>query len=521
MAQPFVIQNQFMGMWRDNPRDQVPSGRLWNSVDLIPEQLGAPTRKRGGWAYGSPALGSTIYVEGLISATVGGTARDFAIATDTVNNAHLYSFTSSVSSTDIGSIGSIYVLQNPVLHRSGTTPLIVIPCGAGGSVVKSYDGTTLGNLGGSPPKANYADVWLDRTILGYCNVSSTNYLQRIYFGPIGDSAATWDTTNAWTDTTGDIKGLAVIRSGILAFHDHTTDIITGTTAPSATSVGDLQQRTNAFQVGCIDARSIAKFNDTAIWANARGVYQSDGNTVKDLTASGGISRYWRDTFTGLPITNVSYNVTGGIYNNTYIVSITSRSGSDVPTTGATLDCLAYDIANNYWYRLGNCGFGAMAQKLTSQADETFMGLNAAGRVAKASTMLLPTSAVKNDGDGTAVTPVYETGLFRGFSRFHRKYVQSMGLQSWVRFYLNYEITDAATDNPYLTVSYATDPAATSYTDLSPTFVENSAYQRARIDLHFQANGVMFKVAQTNASADTRLHAIEVEYQPLEGSRLAQ
>jgi hypothetical protein len=42
----------------NNGGDQMPAGSLWNLVDYIPNVIGAPLRKRGGWGYGSDALGA-------------------------------------------------------------------------------------------------------------------------------------------------------------------------------------------------------------------------------------------------------------------------------------------------------------------------------------------------------------------------------------------------------------------------------------------------------------------------------
>ena len=48
-------------MVRDVPRDQLPSGAVWNLVDYIPNVIGSPARKRGGWSHGSDALGAGTY----------------------------------------------------------------------------------------------------------------------------------------------------------------------------------------------------------------------------------------------------------------------------------------------------------------------------------------------------------------------------------------------------------------------------------------------------------------------------
>src|SRR5579863_1820720 len=181
MGAPFTIQNQYLGMWQDSPRDMLPTGRLWNMVDFIPDYLGAPARKRGGWTYASTALASTTYVDGLIYAPYASGSLNLGVGSD----GHVYKFTVSTD-TDIGT--AFAVAQNPIYHRSNSTGLVVIPAASGTTTPKSYDGTTFQDLAGTPPQGIYADVWNDHTILCNGTSSSTLYPQRFWFSPIGNAA---------------------------------------------------------------------------------------------------------------------------------------------------------------------------------------------------------------------------------------------------------------------------------------------------------------------------------------------
>ena len=95
-----------------------------------------------------------------------------------------------------------------------------------------------------------------------------------------------------------------------------------------------------------------------------------------------------------------------------------------------------------------------------------------------------------------------------------------------RAYLNYDIRDAASDNPTLTLSYITSPENTSYTAITDlagsgdTLDETSTITRARRFVNKSAIGAAFKVAQSNASSDTRLYALEVERHAREATRVA-
>ena len=63
--------------------------------------------------------------------------------------------------------------------------------------------------------------------------------------------------------------------------------------------------------------------------------------------------------------------------------------------------------------------------------------------------------MKNDATGTAVTPILET-----------PYYDLAQSKSTIRkVYFNYDLRDAASDNPVLTASYILSPELTSYTNV--------------------------------------------------------
>ena len=96
---------------------------------------------------------------------------------------------------------------------------------------------------------------------------------------------------------------------------------------------------------------------------------------------------------------------------------------------------------------------------------------------------------------------------------------SFYLKQFTDIYLNYDVRDASSDNPTLTVSYLSDPAETSFTSLSPTLAETTTRTRARLPLNQTKYGVALKVAQSNASSDTRLYGIEADVSLQEGTDL--
>lgn len=503
MGTPIPLQVGFAGMQQDSQRDEVPAGAVWNMVDWIPVKLAANLLKRGGWAYGSPALGSTTYVQGLVRTPAFG-AGEFNLAVG--SDGHVYKFTNGTDS-DIGT--AFAVSQNPVVHRiSSSTWLVVIPAASGSTNPKSWDGTTFQDLAGSPPQAIYADVWNDHTLLANGTVSSVSYPGRLWFSAVGN-AASWDTTNSWWDFDLPVVGLAILRNSILAFHARTTSRLTGTTPPNAATISDLVEddpfpgQTNS--VGCLDARSIVHYGDTVIWADYQGIYQTDGTTLTDLTTTGGIAAYWR----GL-LVNGFGSIASGVFKDILVVSILDNSQNPI-------DCLCYDLERGFWYRFSN--FPGMCF-MSIPGVKTYMGLgHGIGRVADIETAFHQQSAT--DADGTAVTPLLETPMYRGFMRLHRKWIASVAPQQWLRLYLDYEMIDGGA-TPTLTVSYTTDaldPKNVTYTALSPNQPASTLTSRTKMDVHIRARGIAFKIQQNNASTDTMLRAIESEFYPLEVSRL--
>ena len=485
MADVQTLQEEFSrAMRRDRARDQLPRNVAYNLVDWIPD-LGAHLRKRGGWSYFSDDVAGTIAAATYV---IAGLVAPFSAATKhlgvTEDNRL---FTVNASNGDITDIGDVVagttMKQNPVFHRDKA----IFPAGDGTTAPRYYDGSTLGNLAGSPPAAIYATVYKDRTVLGR---SSANK-ERLWFSDAGDPAS-WDTTNTYWDTSFPVTGLASLKNAILAFSEDGTEKLVGSTPPPDSDFF----LASAFTEGTPDARSIAYWGDNVVFANPSGIFITDGSALDDVTKAAGMLSYWQELLAGH---TSSWTLSAGVHQGYYVISVMD---------GSTFkDAAMIDLQRRTWLRVSN--LKAVNFWASSAPDELYFGLRSAARVGKFSTVFMPSASVKNDGDGTAVTPVYESPFFR-----------SKGKQlSWKRVYLDYDIRDAASDNPTLTVSYVETPEATSYTTVGSAFAETSAQIPARRDLGQSNYGMGFRVVQTNASADTRLSALRAEVHEREGSRI--
>lgn len=481
MGETLNLQDQFTaGVRRDNARDAVPRGGLWWAEDVLPN-IDARLRERGGWANFSNDIAVTVTTSSYVLA---GITAPFSAGTLNVvvdEDGRVIKVASDGVVTDVaaGTVPS----QNPVFHRDK----VIIP-GAVPKKVTSAAGTlTVANLGGTPPAASYATVFNDRTLLAR-TTANTN---RLFFSNPGDPEV-WDTTNSTWDFTFPITGLANLKTAILVFHEAYVSRLRGTTPPPG---GDFFADDPLWNVGCTDARSIAYWNDLVIFANAEGIFATNGAAVDDLTAKAGMTKYWQETLASYSST---WTIAGAVLRDHYIFTV--MDGATFKAA-AMLDLrrLAYWPLTNVDMRAAWVGQGA--------ADELYFGRRGAARVGKLSPIFMPTSTVKNDGDGTAVTGLVETPFYRGQGN----------TKGFRRLFVTHYLRDYAADNPTVAVAYVTTPESTSYTTLSSSYAESSAEDRKPLPLGFSARGVGFRFTRANAG-DWQLNRIEADVHSREQSR---
>lgn len=489
MARPSVLQENFSGGFkRDFPRESMPGNAVYDMVDYIP-QLGFALRKRGGWKHRSPDL-STLVVNaqevdaGFYAPFTAGSQLVASTRVLTTNERRLVQVTSDTTGTNIGQIfASTGISDKPIFYRDRLVFL------DGTNIPRSYNGTTVANLGATAPAAKFGTIYKDRLVLGR-TVANTN---RLLFSNAGDPTV-FDTANSFIDTTNAHTGVASLRDAFLIFSTSNVERIRGAIPPPGTDM----TLDGLFDVGCIDSRSIVVQAGEAIWADTKGVYRSDGATIEDITDTGGIKTYWRET---LDPWGAAWAMSAGHFGGYYFLSV-----HDGQTFKTALGC---KLDERVWFRISNLNAWQFWQA-TGTAQELYYGRVGSPRVGSVSSFFSPAAAIKADADGTSVLPSLETPFYRG----------SPGLRSSKLVYFSYDLRDAATDNPTLTVSYGKNPEDTTYTAISTTLAETSSYTRARLRLGFKSPGLSFKLAQTGASAETKVYGIEVDAHEREKSRLS-
>lgn len=475
-----------LGMRRDESRENMPEGSCYNLVDYFPDRLGAPLTKRGGWTYASQAIAAS-YIVGGAWAPFTAAAKNCALS----NTGELYTIAADGTATDVGA-GTIP--KAPLAFHRNT---LILTGSDGVTAPKAFTGVAVpAALAGSPPTAIYGAVYKDRTVLA----NTLAEPQRAWFSPAGNPAGTWDTATSWIDADYPVSGVASLRNALLIFSTFQVERIIGATPPPGTDMA----RQPLFQPGCIDARSIVIADDTCYFANPTGLYQTDGAAILDVTEKGGMKRYWQELFSTYTST---WTVTGVRLRNWVVYSVMD---------GATFkDAFAVDIASRVWVRLSNMKFLGAWQSIEA-APESFFGWRGGPRVGKLSSLFTPTAGVKNDADGVAVAPQMETAWFP----------LGAAPAALRDIYAAYDIRDAATDDPVLTMGYLLSPESTVYTTVvaadgtSPyPLAETTQYTRVRRNVRKSTFGVAVRLSQSNASSDTRLYRLEADTHKREPTRL--
>jgi hypothetical protein len=477
-------------MRRDMDRTEIPGGSAYNMVDFIPDEVQAITAGRGGWTYAGPVLGAT-------AVTAVAFHPDFRKLVATDGSRKLWDVAAGTQILTFDSVLASTCLGNVAYHRG-----FLIFAGSDGASLPAYyrSNGTQGNL--VAPTAQTICVYKDHTVLARTPTNNN----RLWFSAAGDPS-TWDTTFGWWDSTGDITGIAPALNSILIFHHDSTERLRGTTPPPGS---DFVLEPLLPNIGCLDSRSIVSWQNQVIFASAQGVYMTDGASTVDLTAGSQTKTYWQSVLNGY--NRATWVIAAGVYRGHYIVSIYNGSG--------LVDCLCFSLNNQTMWRFTNL-FGSHFYSLTDQNQEKlYMGLAHAPRVAELSSLWSPSASVKLDANGVAPTPIVETTMFRGFDRLHRRWIESMGKQKWRWSYVDYDLRDAATDNPTMTLSYCKTPTG-AYTATDRALPETTDISRIRRALsptqggatHSQMLGL--KLAVNGPYASAKLLTLEGAFEPID------
>ena len=469
------------GMVRDTPRATIPQGGLYNSVDFNLEAPGI-AYKRGGTTYAGPAMAAATQARAVIYADFTGGAQLLAIG----DNGHLYQVT-NVSTTDKGTLGAAYIpLCKPVYHHGGTKQYVIIPTNNGSAAPHHYNGTASTVM--TAPNGTICATYKSRLVLANDGVNRV----RLWFSPVtvasgADLDQAWDTANAWVDADYPVTGLAALQNALLIFSTHQTERLTGTTPPPGTDF----DHAPVGGIGCTDARSISVWQNYAIFANSRSIFMTNGVGFKDLLTEVGMVRYWQGILAGY--TPASWTIATGILWDKFLL-VTVMQGNTI------VDTLVCNLVKNAWWRMSN-NKAIMYSSAVGITDNLFYADLGAPRVNSVASCWFPTASNKLDADATAVQPLMETKLI----------APSAPVKVYGRSWVDYDLRDAAADNPILNVQIAPGVEATTFvTPPESPLVESTDEVRKSITHAKISQAMTWRLTQVGPSAKTEIYALENE-----------
>jgi hypothetical protein len=280
--------------------------------------------------------------------------------------------------------------------------------------VVNYDGTSVTSapLGASAPLAKVGVAFKDRLVLAQG--------ADVLFSPIevdGGPPGTWD-AEAKISLPREVMGMAPMGSKLLCFHPGRVSRIAGQIPPGHLVDSDMYVDTLTDQVGCTVPHTIVPWNENVCFVDERGVYMTDGASVRNLTEQGGISDFWRDIYAAKATANPA--VCAGVYFDYLIISVRGQPGA----THFTLIC---DLNTRGWFRFSNHNVMAMVPS-EGNFEELYGGRWADNRMVRVSDMFSGTTLATPealgvapmalstvdmiDGDGTPVLASLETGWQR-------------------------------------------------------------------------------------------------------------
>jgi len=509
---------------RDYARDRMPQGFLWDMADWVPNLLDSELTSRGGWAWGSTAVGQDI-VAGKYAPYKAGDRLMVIRQDGTLYDVGL------VAPYTATSIGACTIsAQNPVMHRDWVfafdanqvvTPRIITHNGTAYTIAPMAHA--------SAPKPRYGCVYKDRLVVA--NLPGQEQQVRFsYPGFIlkddpntGNPAAMkWDDLS-FINTSLAVTGIGAMRSMLLVFHAGSVERIRGSIPPGTDIASDMFLETLFDRAGCTDARSIAYWNDNCIFADERGIHLTDGSIVRNLISQAGLLYFWRTLY------RAKLTIAAEVYLDYYLITV-RRSDGVPPVT------LVIDLNRRSIFRFTNIDATCFINAIGAQ-EKLWAGNASHDRLTELSSCFFPvfTTTANADADGTAVLPSFETPWFRlgeeGRKRVRHTYlsydIRLPGLAVAAQWRDNDGMDPDAhppgqivplADTPILGVEYIKGPQETVW-QAAGNLPSSTNYRRQRLPVGKQPHGIAFRVKQLAPSSVTRVFDLAVEHWPSERSRL--
>lgn len=479
------------GMAPDSPRDHMGKDAVWLMKDYIPDVLGAQLESRSPWTY---------YLNGPLVAFVSSQKWVSTLG----QNHHLVGTPYNLYNADTpGSPRIVSTLQGFYYPMASLYEYVGVPRGPGNGMLflKYTTGSSVETVlttDNSTPPATYIEAWNSYFVLA----NWPGYAQRIAwlepgFPLTGSTTPAWD-SKSWWDTSNDVTGLARTRSALLVFHANGVERLRGSIPPGTNRQTDLWMEPLKGLGGCTQPHSISYWNDNVLFCDGRGAYLTDGTTITDLTAQGGISRLWRKQYaTGV-------RVAGGIYADFWILSVTNTAN------GAVVATWVCNLYTRKWMQFTNVACSSFVTAVDT--NEHLYGGTYDGKLIDASRMWDEADPVSAnvDGNGVSVLPQLETGWFSMSDNFSRKRVKKAEIA-----YDLYE--DSGALNVYASQRVSPSQSADwtllracRMRDQDGIAVDTRNLVRRKLELGYEHYGFCFKLETTGTLRNLKLYDLSVE-----------
>ena len=202
--------------------------------------------------------------------------------------------------------------------------------------------------GANTPKAKVGIAYKARLVCAGDPANPQNvYFSRLEDDPVlpGGPPVAWDTVS-FIGTNNAVTGLAPMAGQIMVYHAAAIERIRGGVPPATNVDPDMFTETLTEQVGCIQPHTIVPWRENIIFADERGVFLTDGSTVRNLTELGGIGDFWR----------VAYgyrNAANGVCAGTFLDYLLVTVNATIPPSTAANFTLVCDLNTRSWFRFTN------------------------------------------------------------------------------------------------------------------------------------------------------------------------
>jgi len=382
----------------------------------------------------------------------------------------------------------------------------------------------MANLGGTPPQACVGASWGDYLLLANGTFGGTYFAKRLWWSDVGN-AASWTVAalaaGSFWDFPDEIIAVAPLRSGILVFGYRDSWLLAGDVPPPG---GNMARKDFAVGNGCVDARSVARYKDSVIWANTNGIYKSDGAYPVNVTAQAGVSSWWHNEMKGY---YRSWTVAAEVFYGKYIISLSKSSGARTTLVIDLETFVAYQFSGNVranMYATRKAGPGVSSTVFGE--EELFSAHLSQPYALKWSTVWNPpdpTDATYGDQAYKDAVDDYITGFID--TRFYR--LKTTGLKRVRNIYLTYALENAISKGQvdgWIQAYYTERPESgvikggLGLITLPQTLPSVTGTVRKPIRVGRRVQGLGFGIQIVNPSLAARFYMLEADAFPIEESR---